>query len=323
MNRSTLYLNRDAVEAVNLPMRRIIEVVEAALIEKAHGRVQMPPKTWLAPDPSRWFGAMSSLVPSMGYAALKWQSGSTGNVARGLPYLTGMLLLNKLDDGVVAAVMDSTWITQQRTAAASAIAVTHLARKNATSYAMLGCGVQARSHFEAFRQVLPALEEVVAFDTNAHAANAFAREVGEAGVRTRVAASARAAIDASDIVVTGGPIAPDASRAIDASWLHRGMTAITIDYDCYFKAAAFEAADKLFTDDFGQIEHIKEHGYFVDCPRPHAELASVVAGLCPGRESEDETIVCINMGIAVEDVATAREIYEIARSRKIGTELAL
>jgi ornithine cyclodeaminase/alanine dehydrogenase len=312
MVRSTLYLNRHAVESVNLPMSRIIDVVEKALIEKAHHRVQMPVKTWLAPRPSRWFGGMSSLIPDIGYAAMKWQSGSTG-----------MLFLNSLEDGVVAAVMDSTWITQQRTAAASAIAVKHLARKAATRYAMLGCGVQARSHFEAFRHVMSALEEVVAYDTNPQAAKDFAREVTAAGVRARIVSSARAALDASDIVVTGGPIAPDVDRPIDADWMHPGLTAVTIDYDCYWKATAFRAADKLLTDDLGQIEHIKEHGYFVGCPEPHGELGSVVAGLLPGRESDDEKIICMNMGIAVEDVATAKEIYEAARSKKIGVELPL
>ena len=322
MNRSTLYLDRAAVEMINLPMPSIIDVVEKALIDKAQGRVLMPPKTWLAPRADRWFGAMSSVIPGIGYAAIKWQSGSTGNPARGLPYITGMLLLNRLDDGVVAAVMDSTWITQQRTAAASAVAVKHLARKNATRYAILGCGVQARSHLEAFRHVLPALEEVVAYDIDPKAAQAFARQVEAAGLRARIAGSARAAVDATDIVVTGGPIAPDAERAIDAEWLHAGLTGVTIDYDCYWKKAAFEAADKLFTDDVAQLEHIRESGYFIGCPRS-AELGAVVVGLSPGRESDAETIVCANLGVAVEDVATAKEIYELAKSRKIGVELPL
>lgn len=323
INRTILYLNREAVESANVPMSRIIDVVEDALIEKAHGRVQMPVKSWLAPRPSRWFGGMSSLIPSVGYAAMKWQSGSVENAAHGLPYLTGMLFLNRLDDGVVAAIMDSTWITQQRTAAASAVAVKHLGRKGAVRYAMLGCGVQARSHFEAFRHVLPALEEVVAYDIDPRAASEFAREVNCAGVRARIVTSARAALDATDIVVTAGPIEPHTRRTIDADWLHAGLLGVTIDYDCYWKPEAFAAAGKLLTDDYGQIEHIKEHGYFLGCPTPHAELASVVAGLHAGRETDDETIVCMNMGIAIEDVGTAKVIYETAKAAGIGIELPL
>ena len=323
MKRTVLYLSREAVEKVNLPMGRIIDLVEMSLIEKAHGRVQMPAKHWMEPRPTRWFGGMSSLIPSVGYAAMKWQSGSTENAGIGLPYLTGMLFLNSLEDGVVAAVMDSTWITQQRTAAESAVAVKHLARKGSTRFAILGCGVQARSHLAAFRHVMKDLAEVIAYDIDPKAAQAFAREVEEAGLRSRVVDSARAAVDATDIVVTAGPIEPNLTRTIDADWLHPGLLGVTIDYDCYWKAAAFAAADKLLTDDFGQIEHIKEYGYFVGCPRPHAELGAVVAGLFPGRQSDQEKIITMNMGVAVEDVVTAKEVYETAKTRKIGVELPL
>jgi ornithine cyclodeaminase/alanine dehydrogenase len=308
---------------INVPMTRIIEVVEVALTEKAHGRVQMPSKHWMEPRPNRWFGGMSSCIPKLGYAAMKWQSGSTENPARGLPYLTGMLFLNSLEDGVVAAVMDSTWITQQRTAAASAVAVKYLGNKDADSYAMLGCGVQARSHLEAFRHVIPSLSQVIAYDINPQAAAAFAREVEAAGLKSKIAKSPRAAVDSSEIVVTAGPIEPNAPRAIDADWLRPGLLGITIDYDCYWKPAALAAADCLVTDDFGQVEHIKEYGYFVGCPPPHAELGSVVAGLHPGRESPRQKIISVNMGVAVEDVATAKEIYEIARAQKLGVELPL
>ena len=321
--RSTLYLSRDAVEQVNLPMGRIIEVVEASLVEKAHGRVQMPAKHWMEPRQTRWFGGMSSLIPSLGYAAMKWQSGSSENSKAGVPYLTGMLFLNRLDDGLVSAVMDSTWITQQRTAAESAVAVKYLAKAGSQSVAMLGCGVQARSHLQAFRLVMPQLQEVVAFDINPAAASAFAREVEAAGLRARIVDSARAAVDATDVAVTAGPIEPHLPRTIDADWLHPGLLGITLDYDCYWKAAAFCAADRLFTDDFEQIEHIKEYGYFVGCPEPHAELGAVAAGLAPRRQSDAEIIITMNMGVAVEDVATAKEIYELAKTKSIGVALPL
>jgi ornithine cyclodeaminase/alanine dehydrogenase len=323
LNRSALYLNRDAIEAVNLPMARIIEVVEEALTEKAHGRTQMPAKHWMERDADRWFGGMSSLVPKFGYAAMKWQSGSSENAARALPYITGMLFLNRLDDGLVAAVMDSTWITQQRTAAASAIAIKYLARKNSQRYAMLGAGAQGYSHFDAFRHVLPKLSEVIIYDVNPAASKRFANVVAASGFRPIVMESARAAFDASDIVVTSGPIEPDTVRTIDVDWLRPGLTGVAIDYDCYWKSAAIKAADRFLTDDFGQVQHIKEYNYFVNCPDPDTELGDVVAGLKPGRLNDDQKIIVANMGVAVEDVATARVIYEIARRDRIGIELPM
>lgn len=322
-NFSTLYLNREAIEAVNLPMGKIIEVVEMALIEKANGRVQMPAKHWMERDSNRWFGGMSSLVPKVGYTAMKWQSGSTENGSKGLPYITGMLFLNRLDDGLVAAVMDSTWITQQRTAAASAIAVKHLANPGARSYAMLGAGVQGRSHLEAFRHVMPDLQEVVIYDILPKAAESFAAFVRKSGLHSRIVSSAREALALCDIVVTSGPIDSTATRTIAADWLRPGLTAVAIDYDCYWQTSALQAAEQILTDDFGQIEHIKAYNYFVGCPAPRAEIGSVAAGLVAGRRDAHEKLIVMNMGVAVEDVATAKEVYEIACAKGIGQRLPL
>src|SRR4029078_2908830 len=96
----------------------------------------------------RWFGGMSSVVPATGYASMKWQTGSVSNASRGLPYITGMLFLNDGEAGGGGAVMDSTWLSQPRSAAPSAATARYLARRGAESFAMLGCGVQARSHLE-------------------------------------------------------------------------------------------------------------------------------------------------------------------------------
>jgi ornithine cyclodeaminase/alanine dehydrogenase len=304
-------------------MERIIEVVEAALIEKAHGRVQMPAKHWMEPRLTRWFGGMSSLIPSLGYAAMKWQSGSTENAANGLPYLTGMLFLNDLDSGLVRAVMDSTWITQQRTAAESAVAVKHLARDDATTFSILGCGVQARSHLEAFIHVMTNLKEVIAFDIDPDAAESYAELVRQHDLSATIVTDARSAVEAGEVVVTAGPIEADQPRTIEAGWLRAGALGITLDYDCYWKPAAFAAADILLTDDIGQIEHIKESGYFVGAPQPVAELGDVAAGLHPGRKDDSDIIITLNMGVAVEDVAVAKEIYELAVERNAGVELPL
>ena len=150
------YLSRADVEAVELPMERVVALVEDALVEQARGRVQMPAKQWMELE-GRWFDAMTALIPSCGYAATKAQSGSAANAGRGLPYLTGLLLLTDLQTGLIVSAMDVTWICQHRTAAASAVTVRHLANPGATAYAMMGTGAQGFSHFQAFRHVMPDL----------------------------------------------------------------------------------------------------------------------------------------------------------------------
>ncbi|MBZ9988868.1 ornithine cyclodeaminase family protein [Mesorhizobium sp. BH1-1-5] len=323
LNHSTLFLNRDAVEAVNLDMRRIIEIVEEALIEKAHNRVQMPAKHWMERDNTRWFGGMSSLVPKFGYAAMKWQSGSEENAAKGIPYLTGLLFLNSIEDGLVASVMDSTWITQQRTAAASAVAIKHLANPGEESFGVIGAGVQARSHLEALGHVMPSLGSVVIYDVNGDASRKFAKVVEAAGLAARIVNTPYAVFAQTSVVITCGRIQADMERLADADWVRPGLTTVAIDYDCYWKPSGLRAIDHLLTDDLGQIEHIKPYGYFVDSPKFKGELGSVAAGLLDGRKRPEDTIAVMNMGVAVEDVGTAKAIFEAARAMKLGQVLQL
>ena len=320
--RTVRYLNRAAVEQLALPMQRIVDEVEFALAEKANGRAMMPAKHWME-TPERWFGGMSSVVPATGYSAMKWQSGSASNAGRGLPYITGMLFLNQIEEGVVVAVMDSTWLTQQRTAAASAVTAKYLAPPGADSFAMLGCGVQARSHLEALPLVLPELRRVVAYDIDHAAAVRFGALVEQHGLEAEIVGSAREAVEAAAVVVSSGPIALHQPRPIQPDWLSPGALGITIDYDCYWSDAALAAADLLVTDDIGQIEHIRADGYFTGCPAPDTEIGRVVTGDHPGRTGDAERILCLNMGVSVEDVATARAIFELAVERNAGQLLPL
>jgi ornithine cyclodeaminase/alanine dehydrogenase len=318
------YLSRRDVEGLGLGMAAVIEAVEMAFREKGLGRTIMPPKHWLAPSERRFYSAMTSVVPVAGAAACKWQSGSSDNPARGLPYLTGLLILNDTATGLPIAVMDSTWITAVRTAAATAVTARHLGPPGVESFAMLGCGVQGRRHVEALRVVFPGLRRVQAYDVDAGALGRYAAEMqARHGVEVRACASAREAVRGAPLVVTGGPIEPGIERTIDADWLEPGMLGVSLDYDCYWRPAALRAADRFFTDDIAQLEHVREHGYFRDAPPVTAEIGEVVAGMRPGRERPDQVIVAVNMGIAVEDVTTARRVYDLAVERGHGTLLPL
>ena len=137
-----LYLSRADVEAIGLSMPRIVEVVEECLREKAAGRVEMPPKPGIHTRPDAFIHAMPAYLRSSDAAGLKWVGGYPGNSARGLPYITGLVILNDPVSGAPQAIMDATWITAFRTGAATAVAARHLARPDSSSLAMLGCGVQ-------------------------------------------------------------------------------------------------------------------------------------------------------------------------------------
>jgi ornithine cyclodeaminase/alanine dehydrogenase-like protein (mu-crystallin family) len=121
-----LYLSRQDVEQIDLPMATIIERLEAAFAEKGAGRTEMPPKPGIHTQPDAFIHAMPAYIPALQAAGMKWVSGYPANQAAGLPYISGLLILNDPQTGIPRCVMDCTWITAQRTAAASAVAARHL-----------------------------------------------------------------------------------------------------------------------------------------------------------------------------------------------------
>ena len=110
---------------------------------------------------------------------------------------------------------------------------------------------------------------------------------------------------------------------IDAGWLAPGAFASPVDFDAYWTGAAFAEADKLATDDLGQFGYYRRQGYFRNTPEPQSDLGQIVAGLRPGREGEDERTIAVNLGIALEDMATAILVYRRAVEMGIGTPLPL
>ena len=155
-----LYLSRAEVEAAGVTMAEIIDRLTIAFREKGGGRTEMPPKPGIHPGPpgnDNFIHAMPALITALGAAGVKWVSGFPGNQARGLPYISGLLILNDPETGLPRAVMDATWITAMRTGAATAVAVRRLARPDASILGILGCGVQGRTNLESIGVVLPVL----------------------------------------------------------------------------------------------------------------------------------------------------------------------
>jgi ornithine cyclodeaminase/alanine dehydrogenase-like protein (mu-crystallin family) len=321
--KSVLYLSRKDVENVNLPMAEIIDALACMFREKGEGRVEMPPKPGIHTRPDAFIHAMPAFIPSMNAAGMKWVSGYPENQKKGLPYISGLLILNDPETGFPTAVMDATWITAKRTGAATALAAKYLARAESKTLGILACGVQGRSNLEALACVFK-LAKVKAFDSHPEIARRFAREMAAIiNVDIEVVKNPREAVTGLDLVVTSGPILKDPSPAIEANWLAEGAFASPVDFDSYWQGGALRQADKLATDDIKQMEYYRRAGYFKDTPPPYADLGEIVAGKKPGREKASERIICINLGIALDDMATAILIYRRACELGIGTELPL
>jgi len=321
MDKKILYLSRADVEAAGVLMDRIIVAIETMFREKGEGRTEMPPKPGIHPRPDSFIHAMPAYIPSLHSAGMKWVSGFPENIAKGLPYISGLIVLNDPDTGLPVAVMDCTWITAKRTGAATAVAAKYLARPDSRTIGILGCGVQGRSNLEALRVLFP-VERVMAYDVRADARDLFAKEMAaKFGVDVRPAGSPREAVSGCDVVVTAGPILKVPHAAIQPGWLDKGAFASLVDYDSYWHRAALKEVDKFCTDDIPQLVYHQAAGYFQDIPQIYAEIGELASGRKPGRALPDERTMACNLGLALDDMATAPLVLQAALEKGLGTRL--
>jgi ornithine cyclodeaminase/alanine dehydrogenase len=319
-----LYLSKSDVVSVGLEMAQIIELLEQAFQEKGTGRVEMPPKPGIHPSGGdNFIHAMPAYIPGMKSAGIKWVGGFPENAQRGLPYITGLLILNDPETGLPLSVMDCTWITGMRTAAATAVGARRLARPDSSVLGILGCGVQGRTNTEALNVLFP-LQKVMAYDVNHDAAGAFARDISsKLDLEVQVVDTPKRAVSGCDLIVTAGPILRQPHRTIQAGWWDEGAFASLVDFDSYWDPAAMKEASKFYTDDLPQLNHYREVGYFQDIPPVTGDLGELVTGVKPGRESDVEKTITCNLGLAMDDMAVAPTLYKRAVEQGIGTWLSL
>jgi len=321
--RELLYLSQADVANLGVTMAEIIAALELMFREKGEGRVEMPPKVGVHTMPDAFLHAMPAYIPSQKAVGMKWVGGFPDNHRRQLPYITGLLILNDAETGVPLAVMDCVWITAMRTGAATAVAARYLARPDAQTVGILGCGVQGRSNLEALSLVFPP-KTVRAYDVDRLTTETFARDMSEKfGLDVNPVADPKAAVVASDIVVTAGPILRVPHATIHPGWFAGGAFASLVDFDSYWHPAALREADKFCTDDVRQLEQYRGIGYFQDIPPIYADLGELVAGRKPGRQTPHERTIACNLGLALDDIAVAPLIYNRALERRVGRWLPL
>jgi ornithine cyclodeaminase/alanine dehydrogenase-like protein (mu-crystallin family) len=318
-----LYLSQSEVAGVNLEMATIIQLLEAAFANKGAGKVEMPPKPGIHTMPDAFIHAMPAYIPGLRSAGIKWVSGYPENFKRGLPYITGLLILNDVETGLPYAMMDCAWITAYRTGAATGLAAKYLARPESKVAGILACGVQGRTNLLALKELFP-LERVYAYDILPEVQERYVREMSaQLGIDVFGVQHPRQAVEPCDLVVTSGPILKHPSPSIEKDWLQPGAFGSAVDFDSYWTPEALAQMDRISTDDHAQFQYYHSVGYFQHTPAPYADLGEIVAGLMPGRQSAAERTLAINLGLALDDMAVAPEIYRRAKEMGLGTWLEL
>jgi ornithine cyclodeaminase/alanine dehydrogenase len=318
-----LYLSAKDVESANIGMDQVIDAVGAMYVEKGLGRVEMPSKIGIHSRPDAFLHAMPGYIPASRAAGLKWIGTYPENSVHDLPRITGLIILNDDETGLPYCVMDCRWVTAKRTGAKTAVAAGFFARPQSRAVGIIACGVQGRSNLEALALRFK-IEQVCAYDVRPEAAKMYASEMSaKLGLNVKVVKTPEEAVRDMDIVVTSGPIAKKPAPVIESDWLKPGAFAAPVDYDSYWKREVLRSADVFATDDVEQMFYHQKAGYFRDIPPREQilDLGDVAAGKVAGRQNDSQRIIAMNLGLALDDLATAPLVYRAAVEKGLGTWL--
>jgi ornithine cyclodeaminase/alanine dehydrogenase-like protein (mu-crystallin family) len=309
LSRTFVYLSRAEVAGLLPPVEEQLDLVEETYRAVGAGRVELPPKPGIHPRPDSFIHAMPAYLRDGDVAALKWVAGYPANKERGLPYISGLIVLNEADTGLPVAIMDGAEITAARTAAASGVCIRRFAPEGWSRAAVLGAGEQGRFHL----RVLRALNPEVAVD----AWDPHPERVAALGDVT-AAAGPREAVGDAEVVVTAGPIVDSPESPLGPDWLGGRVLGLPIDFDFYFNAEAVSSADLFLVDDVGQFEYYRSLGHFHGWPEPEANVGEALS-----RDGAPARVVCCNLGIGALDAAFAAHVLAAAREQGVGTDLPL
>lgn len=314
------YLSRADVEAVGLSGTDVIEILDRAFRAKREGRVEMPPKIGVHPRDDAFIHAMPAYLSDVDAVGLKWVAGYPENQELGLPYIHGLFVLSEAATGRPLAVMDATWITEIRTAAASMLGIRALAERSVEALGIIGCGRQGRVHLELAREVFPALTHVTLFDRHPERAQALAAEHPQLGAVVASSAEEIAGGGSADVVITTAAIVRDPERPLHREHLANATVACAVDFDASLSEDLFEDAAAFVVDDVAQYAYYREQGYFAGYPADAVELSEAID---PSASHPTGLRVFVPLGLALEDVAVAAEVDRRAAEANLGRELPL
>jgi len=311
-----LILGRRETEQL-LTVVEAIAAVEHAFKLKAQKKAIMPPKLYLdMPEFAGDFRAMPAYID--GIAGLKWVSGYPNNHRYNLPTVMATIILCDPKTGRPLAIMNGEYVTNIRTGAAGGVAVKYLARSDSSVIGMIGAGMQARTQLLAISEVLPSIKEVKVFDQRRQVSQRYAQSMAtELGINIRPVDTIEAATDA-DIVVT---TTPSREPVVKKHHIKPGTHINAIGADAKGKQeleSSLLVSAKVVVDDIEQ----GSHGGEINVPLSEGQLrieqiygtvGEIAANIKNGRENDDEVTIFDSTGLAIQDLACAKLIYEKAR----------
>ena len=324
------YLNGEDVERLALTDDEILAAVEAALAAQGRKEAVVEPRVHLIPESSAkgHFNVLRGYVKPLGVAGVKIVGDFVDNYKRGLPSEMALLNLFDPETGMPKAVVDATAITDMRTGAVTALGAKHLARKSSRILGHVGArgtaywNVRLLDHLFGF-------DEIRVHSRRPESRKAFAERLSrDLGKPVKATDDWESCVRGADIVVEASRL-PAPQPLLKTEWIAKGALVVPYGTMSAVELSLTDIMDKMVVDDWGQCRKglpfgaLRQH---VDSDRLteqnlHAELGQVVAGLKPGRERDDETILLWHRGLSITDIALGAALLAKAERAGIGQQL--
>lgn len=323
-----MVLTRKDIEGL-IDMKDVIEVLEDAFRELVEQTAICPTRLFI--EVKKYKGTsffMPSYLGKMDALGIKMVNQFNENLQKGLPTVLASIVSLDPRTGETQALMEGTYITALRTGAASGLATKYLARKDSKVVGVIGTGVQARTQIWAMKEVLKDMEEVKAYDLFPERAKEFAEEIEKKlKLEVRVVGTNKECVENSDVIVTS---TTSKAPVLDGDWVKEGAhinsigwgpDARELDDKTIKKAKIVVDTKEGALAELGDLIIPIKRGII---SQDHiAELSEIVAGKKPGRTSKSDITCWKPTGLAIEDVATAKLIYEKAIKEGVGTIIEL
>lgn len=328
------WLSGADVAAAMPPLKERLRLAELTMTALARpGASELPPKIAIHPRPEASFvHAMPSHLrgddATGDLVGMKWVAGYATNTALGLPGIHAVVVINDPETGIPTAMLDGAPITAERTAAVSGVGLRHFGPlpgasgvgESATEIAMIGAGVQGRSHLEVFAGLLPGATLRI-FDRSPERAAALA-DVARAtpGIAAaEVRATAREAVEGATVVFTAASFGPaDERQTMTNAWLREDATVIPIDYATYCAAEVAREAALFVVDQREQYLANRDAGNFDGYPDP---MATIGEAILAGTPRPAGRVVVTHLGVGLADLVFADAIVRSAEAAGLGTIL--
>ncbi len=318
----TLILSGKDVERL-VDMKRAIYYVERAFRDYALGKAQMPAKVYLYLDKYNGdFRAMPAYLESMDTCVVKWVNVHPNNKRIGLPTVMATLILSDPKTAYPLCIMDGTYLTSLRTGAAGGVAAKYLARKNSSVVGLVGCGVQAKTQLLALKEYFP-IKKVYVWGHKPSFVKEFIKTMRRLPYTFVASDSIKQCVANADIIVT---TTPSRKPLVKREWLKEGAHINAIGADAKGKQeleANILKQAKVVIDDLAQASHSGEINvpwakHLITQKQIYAQLGDIVIGRKKGRTNNREITVFDSTGLAIQDAAVAKLIYQTALRKRLG-----